>query len=344
MLSGRGRGSPWPPEHTLITGAGGALGTALAARIAAAGGALSLCDLAPEGLRAAAARCSRQGGAVTAELIDVRNGPALRDWIDARDTARPLECVIANAGISLERPQGAVGEALDSALEIIQVNLIGVLNTVYPAIERMSERGRGRIVLIASLASLAGFPRVPVYAATKAAVRVFGQSIHPTLRRRGIELLIACPGFFQSRMTFVDRPVPLGMSADEVAARIETALRRGRTRVSFPAPLVAMISLLRVLPYHLRARIYERWLDPEAGDRGLASGTAGPRGPVSEGSSPLRPGASQELVKRPLLDQQSQDRSCIDPLGSLLPRPRAFRSTLQQRGRQPCRSRPRRIN
>lgn len=264
MLPGRGRGSPWPPGHTLITGAGGALGTALAARIAAAGGALSLCDLAADGLAVAAARCGMHGATVTSELIDVRNGPALRDWIGARDAARPLECVIANAGISLERPQGAVGETLDSALEIIGVNLIGVLNTVYPAIERMSVRGRGRIVLIASMASFAGFPRVPVYAATKAAVRVFGQSIHPTLRRRGIELTIACPGFFQSSMTFVDRPVPLGMSADEVAARIEAALRRGRTRVSFPPLLVAMISLVRVLPYNLRASIYARWLDPEA--------------------------------------------------------------------------------
>ena len=88
------------PKAILITGASSGIGAALAKVYAGPGVSLALTGRQEERLAAVAAQCRERGAAVTTAALDVTNPAALADWIAAMDQARPLDLVIANAGIS----------------------------------------------------------------------------------------------------------------------------------------------------------------------------------------------------------------------------------------------------
>ncbi|MCB2102110.1 MAG: SDR family NAD(P)-dependent oxidoreductase, partial [Rhodobacterales bacterium] len=88
------------PSCILITGASSGIGAALAAAYAAPGRHLVLTGRSAERLDAVARACRDRGATVAARALDVTDGPAMADWIGTLDDARPLDLVIANAGIS----------------------------------------------------------------------------------------------------------------------------------------------------------------------------------------------------------------------------------------------------
>lgn len=235
------------PAHIVITGASAGIGAALAETYAAPGRLLSLTGRDTARLEAVAVRCRAAGATVTATRLDVAERDATAAWIAARDAAAPLDIVIANAGISAGTGTG--GESDAQARDIFAVNLAGVLNTVNPALAAMRPRGCGQVALLASLAAFRGFPGAPAYCASKAAVRVWGESLRPHLAAEGIGLSVVCPGFVRSRMTAVnDFPMPFLMDADKAAQRIRRGLARDRARISFPWPLAAAVWALAALP------------------------------------------------------------------------------------------------
>ena len=83
-----------------------------------------------------------------------------------------------------------------------------MLNTVEPLIGRLIARRRGQIAVVASLASFIGLPYSASYNASKACVRVWGESIRYVLKKDGIGVSVVCPGFVASRMTGRTRPSP----------------------------------------------------------------------------------------------------------------------------------------
>ena len=104
-----------------------------------------------------------------------------------------------------------------------------------------------------------GFPGAPAYCASKAAVRVWGESLRADLARDGLGVSVICPGFVKSRMTAVnDFPMPLLLEAEEAARRIRRGLARDRARIAFPWPLYAAVWALAALPAGLTDRLLAR--------------------------------------------------------------------------------------
>lgn len=235
------------PRCILITGASSGIGEALALDYAAPGRRLLLTGRDTARLEDVAAACRARGAEVVTATLDVTDRQGMADWLLARDGERPVDLAVANAGISAGTGQGEESDA--QARAIFAVNLDGVLNTVQPLLPRFVARRRGQFALVSSLAGFRGFPGAPAYCASKAAVRIYGESLRGGLAASGVEVSVVCPGFVVSRMTAVNRfPMPFLMETGKAAALIRRGLERNRARIAFPWPTWAAVWLLSVLP------------------------------------------------------------------------------------------------
>lgn len=245
-----------PPGHALITGATGQLGEAVARLLAARGWSLSLTAL-EAGVADLAAVLDAGPGGAEARALDIQDAAALGSWIEVRHAERPFDRVILNAGLGGPVPDGGVIEPAERCRQLVAVNLVGVLNALQASLPLLQAQGRGRIVLLGSLSALVGYPRAPVYAATKAALRALALSLHPGLRAQGIGLTLASPGFLASPMADGRggwRPFAIG--PEQAALRIVEAAARGRAEASFPLPMALFVRGLALLPIGLREAVY----------------------------------------------------------------------------------------
>lgn len=235
------------PQSIVITGASSGIGEALALAYARSGIALALSGRDPARLATVAEACRRRGAEVASDARDVIDGPGLADWLRGLDAARPVDLVIANAGISAGTASGL--EGAEQTRRIFAVNVDGVFNTILPLIPMMAARGRGQLAIMSSLASFRGLPGAPAYCASKAAVRVWGEALRAELAPKGIGVSVICPGFVVSRMTARnDFRMPMLMPADRAAAIIVRGLARNRGRIAFPRPMYWTARLMAALP------------------------------------------------------------------------------------------------
>jgi short-subunit dehydrogenase len=233
-------------ESILITGASSGIGEALALEFARAGVRLALGGRSTERLAKVAAACRARGAEVEATAVDVLDRSTVGEWITAADRHRPLDLVIANAGVSGGTLKGAESE--DQARRIFAINVDGVLNTVFPILPAMLARRRGQIGLMSSLAGYRGFPGAPAYGASKAAVRVWGEALRGDLRPAGIGVSVIMPGFIKSPMTDANNfPMPFLMPADSAARIIRRGLEADRARIAFPWQMAFLAWLVGAL-------------------------------------------------------------------------------------------------
>ncbi len=236
------------PQSILITGGSSGIGRTLALAYAAPEVNLALTGRDAERLKSTVEACQSKGATLRSAPIDVVNAAELEAWMKKVDRAAPLDLVIANAGISAGLGRSGAENASQTRA-LFATNIDGVVNTVMPAIDLMRQRGRGQIAIIASLAGYRGMPGAPAYAASKAAVKAWGEGLRGPLAREGIALNVICPGFVKSRMTAVnDFPMPFLMEAERAAEIIRSGLAKNRARISFPWPMAAGVWLLAALP------------------------------------------------------------------------------------------------
>ncbi len=235
------------PTSILITGASSGIGEALAQRYAASGIFLALSGRDESRLDQVAGRCRKSGALVKTNVLDVTDQPAMETWIQNMNAHRPLELVIANAGVSADT--SGLPETADRAQRVLDINIGGVLNTVIPVLPHMVERQAGQIVLMSSLAGFRGLPSAPAYSASKAWVRSYAEGLRGRYAREGVGINVICPGFVKSRITDHNSyRMPFFMDAPKAARIIERALSRNKPRIAFPFPMHAMVWLIQAMP------------------------------------------------------------------------------------------------
>jgi NADP-dependent 3-hydroxy acid dehydrogenase YdfG len=234
-------------KSILITGAAGAVGSALARVYAAPGIHLALGDLNCDRLEVLTTACRALGATVDSRVVDVTDRPDMASWIEGADDRQPLDLVISLAGIS--RGSARREETMDQVRAVFAVNLDGMLNTIEPALARMRIRRRGQIALMSSQAGCRGFPVAPSYCATKAAIRVYAEGLRARLLRENIGISVIIPGFIKSPMTDANPyPMPFLISAERAAHIIKRGLERNKARLCFPQPIPAASYFLTLLP------------------------------------------------------------------------------------------------
>ncbi len=237
------------PASILITGASSGIGEALAEHYSGPGIALFLSGRNGERLESVAAACRDKGATVLAQTIDVSNTEDMQRWIRECNGQRPLDLVIANAGISGGMKRADDTGSLSIEEEIFAVNVHGVFNTVLPALECMKTRGHGQIALMSSLAGLRGLPSAPAYSTSKVAVRAYGEALRPLMAAEGIAINVIMPGFVVSRITDQNAfPMPMIMTAKKAARIIRLGLAANKARIAFPWAMYAIAWVLAVLP------------------------------------------------------------------------------------------------
>ena len=239
----------------VITGASSGIGEALALDYAAPGVALALTGRDSGRLEAVAVACRAKGATVFAGAIDVVDRDALGRWLTTFDDTHPVDLILANAGISIDKDNSSLDD-FSVIRQTLDVNVGGVLNTVEPLLARLIARKSGQIGIVSSLAGFFGLPYAASYNASKAAVRVWGESIRYVLKKDGIGVSVICPGFVTSRLTAsAPFPMPFMMSAEKASAIIRKGLAANHARIAFPIGTKAAVWLGLVLPGRWSARL-----------------------------------------------------------------------------------------
>jgi short-subunit dehydrogenase len=211
---------------------------------------MSLAGRNAERLAEVGAICREKGASVHTLRVDVTDAEATETWLLERDQAHPIDLLIACTGIggaAVVAPKS--GETGAQAREIFAVNTIGVVNTVTPILPRMIARRSGHIVLVGSIQAMIGMPQSPVYCASKAAVKIYGDGLRRLARQHGVRVTNVLPGFIDTPMSrSLDLARPWCWSADKAAARIARDVARGAAQSVFPWPLRLSIGLQSYLP------------------------------------------------------------------------------------------------
>ena len=246
-------GRPWQrPSTVLITGATGGIGAALARNYAQSGRTLILHGRDASRLASLTRDCEGLGARVHAVAFDLREAPAAIAVLRSVSSQYEIDLAIVNAGVSREIGKGVETHGWESAREVIAVNLDGAIATVAGVLPEMRRRGHGQIALVSSLAAYLGLPGTPVYCASKAALKIYGEAMRGWLAPQGIAVNVVLPGFVRTPMNegFAGA-MPLAISADRAAVLIRRGLERNRARIAFPRRLAWGMRFLSVLPAKL---------------------------------------------------------------------------------------------
>jgi len=205
-----------------ILGAGGALGAAITARLAAEPDTdLVLSDLSEASLAAKVAGIGAGDGsgagdsAVETVLADVSRFEQVEEVV-ARAVKRfgRLDVVISNAGVL--SPNGRIHNlSTDDWERAFSVNVMGAVNAVKAAVAVMRPQGGGSIVLTASVSGMTAWSHAAPYCVTKAGVIQLAKVAAVEYARDDIRVNCVCPGTFRSA---IHDDLPEG-ALDPVAAR-----------------------------------------------------------------------------------------------------------------------------
>jgi hypothetical protein len=242
----------------LVTGASAGIGAAFARILASHGYDLALTARRIERLDALAEEIRLRYGVetltVAADLSEPEAPGDILDHLTAH--GRTVDCLINNAGYGLP---GGYGDALwKEHAAFIQVMTTAPCELAHRVLGGMRQRRFGRIVNVASLAGLvpaaAGHT---LYAASKAFLVRFSQSLHLEVAAEGVHVSALCPGFTWSEFHDVNgtrelagssTPAWLWMGADEVAAGGYEAMEANRAVCVPGAPNKAIAALAKAIP------------------------------------------------------------------------------------------------
>jgi NAD(P)-dependent dehydrogenase (short-subunit alcohol dehydrogenase family) len=228
----------------LITGAASGIGRELAALLQAEGAVVAGIDRDEAGL---AALQTALPGVATA-VADVTDPDSLRAAVAVLEASvGPIDLAIASAGIGRGTP--AVTWRAEDINAVLQVNLLGVVNTIDAVLPGMRERRRGHLVVLSSLASYRGLPHMAAYSASKAGCNALCDALRVELAEDGIAVSCICPGWIDTPMTQkLGIPPKLMMELAPAAQQILRAIRRRQKFVAFPWSSAWLVWLLRSTP------------------------------------------------------------------------------------------------
>ncbi|HUO38981.1 MAG TPA: mycolate reductase [Mycobacterium sp.] len=228
---------PRPDARAVVTGASQNIGAALATELAARGHSLIVTARREELLTGLAARLAERH-AVTVEVrpADLAD-PAERAKLADELASRNISILCANAGTATFGPVATLDPAAEKAQ--VQLNVLGVHDLVLAVLPGMVERRAGGILISGSAAGNSPIPNNATYAASKAFVNTFSESLRGELKTTGVHVTLLAPGPVRTNSpnpadaSLVDKLVPefLWISTEHTAKLSLDALARNKMRV-----------------------------------------------------------------------------------------------------------------
>lgn len=228
--------SPLAGRHALITGGGTGIGAAAAAELGAAGAKLSLLGRRLDPLQSAAK--SYNGTAFQCDVTNV--GQIAAAFNEARQANGPIDLLVVNAGIAESAPfHKMTRESWD---RILATNLTAAFDCARTAIGDLLKSDSGRLVFVASVASLRGVPYAAHYAASKHGLLGLMRSLAAEYAKTSLTVNAVCPGYVDTPMT--DLSVA---RVSQVTGRSEKESRSAITNMNASGRLVDPLAIGKII-------------------------------------------------------------------------------------------------
>jgi len=250
-----------PRRTVLVTGASAGIGLAFARVFAEHGFDLVLTARREDRLDRVAGELTARHQVAARVLADDLEDPAAPARIVARLAADgvPIDALVNNAGYGL--PGKYADTSWDAQARFIQIMVTACAELAHRLLPGMIERQYGRIINVSSVAGLVpGTPGHTLYAASKAFLVRFSQSLALETRRHGVHVTALCPGFTYTEFHDVNNTRPIvaqrvprvmWLNADDVARQGFAGVMAGRLQVVPGFGYKALVALTRLLPESL---------------------------------------------------------------------------------------------
>jgi short-subunit dehydrogenase len=251
----------------VVTGASSGIGRALALEFAGLGSGVVMAARNPDRLEQAVAEARQRGADVLGVPTDVSVEPDCEALISKTlERFGSIDVLVNNAGISMR----ALFEDtdLDVIRSLMDINFWGTVYCTKHALPHLLE-SRGSVVGVSSIAGYKGLPGRTGYSSSKFAMHGFLESLRIENRKKGLHVLIACPGFTSSniRNTALNargevqgetpRDESKMMSAETVAGHIAKAVRRRKHRLTLTTQGKLTVLLNKFFPKFMDKQVYD---------------------------------------------------------------------------------------
>lgn len=232
-----------------LVGASEGLGRALAEHLSRMGVELILSARSEDRLQALAESLP---GKATAVPVDISDTESVRA---AAAAAGEIDGMVFLAGVYW--PLKATEWDADKVEAMCDVNFTGAARCVGAVLPDMVARDAGHIVLTGSLSGFRGLPGASGYAPSKAGVMAMAESMYADLRKTGVDVQVANPGFIKTRLTEKnDFKMPFLMEPEDAARHMVELMMSDAFKRSFPSTFASFFRLGQFLPDWAYYRIF----------------------------------------------------------------------------------------
>ena len=187
-------------RNAIITGASQGLGKAIAAQFLRDGASIVICARDAALLTTTRDELAQLGGCVLAHACDVSDEAQVNALVEfARRELGSVDTLVSNAGVY--GPMGPTEDVdLREWMRTVEINLYGTLLPCRALIPHFKRAGRGKIVILSGGGATSPLPRISAYAASKAAVVRFMETLAEELREFHIDVNAVAPGAMKTRL------------------------------------------------------------------------------------------------------------------------------------------------
>ncbi len=249
----------WHGQRVFLTGASSGIGEALAIALAKKGAVLALLARRRELLDKLKRECEKAGGTARVYAVDVTDEDAVQAAVDEFLLEfEHVDILIANAGIGGNNKETRSLQPL-AVKKVVEINLLGAVNSVHAVLPHMLKHGRGHLVAISSLAGFRGLPKSAAYSASKAGMTAFFESVRLDVKHQGIDVTIIQPGFIKTPLTSGrDAKMPFLMELNDAVPLFIKAIEKKKRFAAFPWQLATVVRAGKFMPSWLYDRIAGR--------------------------------------------------------------------------------------
>jgi decaprenylphospho-beta-D-erythro-pentofuranosid-2-ulose 2-reductase len=201
----------------------------------------------------AAARLERGGARVETVEFDAKEAAVHTEAVRKAFAGGDID--IAVVAFGLLGDQEKAWQDIDAAVELAEVNYVAAVSVGVALAAEFRRQGHGHIVALSSVAGERARRSNFVYGSTKAGLDAFYTGLTEALRGDAIGVTVVRPGFVHTKMTEGMSPAPLSTTPEKVADLIVAAVTAGKEQAWAPAPLRAVMTVLRHIPRPIFRRL-----------------------------------------------------------------------------------------